>query len=398
MNTSQKRYVITYKNGNISARDVSKILSIKDTTIHDAVTYLSSGKIIHENDIFHFHGLGSSSISLTDKEVEKLNNDAQIIAIEEDKQIVAADLINQFETQTKPTISLLSPLKHESVRYADFSFSLTDKSITWNIDLVKAPQAWSKGITGKNIKVAVLDTGIASHSDVIISGGVSFVSGSVAYQDGNGHGTHCAGIIAAGNNINGIKGVAPDANLFAVKVLNDVGKGSLTSVLAGMAWAKDNNMDIVNMSLGGVATYSVAYQNAVYLMLVAGVTVVCASGNCMGDAINSANSYGAIAVGAINNKKMIADFSSMENLYNKASIVAPGVNVYSTYLNNSYAILSGSSMATPHAAGAAALVKQKFPGISPAEILFKLRNTSTQSDDDNAIFGNGIINCDAATN
>lgn len=285
--------------------------------------------------------------------------------------------------------------------------------IPWNINLVKAPLAWRRGITGRGVKVAVLDTGIAKHPDLTIKGGVSFIPRVTSYNDGHSHGTHCAGIIAAKNNFHGVVGVAPNASLYAVKVLSDSGSGRSSWIIAGMNWCIANRIDIASMSLGGANPPSTAYAHAVRRCQNAGVTVVVASGNSYrssfpwvcspaNSVIPGTPSASPLAVGAIDKNCRIAPFSSRggrSNPWNQIDVVAPGVSVKSTVLRNGYSSKSGTSMACPHVAGAAALIKQRYPNINPLQIKARLQRTSTDLGRRgyDTTFGSGLINCDRAT-
>ena len=121
---------------------------------------------------------------------------------------------------------------------------------TSGLSTVKSTQAASLGLTGKGVKVAVIDTGIdLHHPDLHVAGGVSEVSYTKSYNDDNGHGTHVAGIIGALNNSIGVVGVAPDVSLYAVKALDQDGRGDLGDIIAGIDWAIRNHMNIVNLSL-----------------------------------------------------------------------------------------------------------------------------------------------------
>ncbi|MBQ4818598.1 S8 family peptidase [Aquimarina sp. MMG016] len=284
--------------------------------------------------------------------------------------------------------------------------------IPWNIHAVKATNAWRRGITGRGVKVAVLDTGITRHPDLYVRGGVSFIPGSTSYLDKHSHGTHCAGIIAGRNN-NGVVGVAPGASLYAVKVLNDSGRGNMSWIIAGMNWCVTNRIDIASMSLGGASAPIVAYAQAVQRCQAAGVTIVIASGNSYGSSFpwvcSPANSIlrgsalaSPIAVGATDFKNRIARFSSRggkTSQWNQVDVVAPGVYINSTVLRNGYCSKSGTSMACPHVAGAAALIKQRFRNLSPLQIKYKLQRSALdlgRRGYDNT-YGSGIINCDKAT-
>jgi len=273
----------------------------------------------------------------------------------------------------------------------------------WNIAMVKAPAAWVRSAYGAGIKVGVLDTGIASHPDLVIYGGASFIPGVASYNDGHGHGTHCAGIIGAKHNHLGVVGVAPQCNLYAVKVLNDAGSGQLSWILAGMAWARQNGMKVINMSLGSSQPTVAAYTTAISQCLAAGTVVVAASGNGFGSAFPfvaaPANSPGAIAVAAVNQAGIVAGFSSRGGTGNQVTLSAPGVSVNSTHLSNGYRSMSGTSMAAPHVAGAVALVRRRFPAWTPLQVRHRLVTTATDLGfpGNDITYGAGLVNCDLAT-
>lgn len=241
--------------------------------------------------------------------------------------------------------------------------------LPWGVDRIDAEQAWSASepATGSGVRVAVLDTGIdLSHPDLEanIAGGYNAVNPRKKPSDGNGHGTHVAGTIAAANNTVGVVGAAPAARLYAVKVLGDNGFGWLSDIIEGIDWSIRNGMQVINMSLGSSAD-SQSFHDAVTAAYNAGITVVAAAGND-GPTDNTVN-YPArypevIAVAAMDRADSLASFSSRGP---EVDLAAPGVDIYSTYKGGSYATMSGTSMAAPHVAGTAALILGRWGALTP---------------------------------
>lgn len=260
----------------------------------------------------------------------------------------------------------------------DITVHASADTLDWGISATNVPVSWNAGFTGKGVKIAVVDTGVAAHSDLAVAGGASFVSYTTSYQDDNGHGTHVAGIIGAENNGFGTKGVAPDAEVYAVKSLEKSGSGSLSSILAGIDWAITNKMNIINLSLG-TQTNSAAFQALVDKAYANGILVVAAAGNDgsvsgTDDTVDYPARYdSAIAVGAVDSSLKRASFSSTGNT---VEIAAPGESIVSTYLNNGYARMSGTSMAAPYVSGELALLKQANPTADAVRLRTILKDTS----------------------
>ncbi|PLR80644.1 hypothetical protein CVD25_19020 [Bacillus canaveralius] len=249
----------------------------------------------------------------------------------------------------------------------------------WNINATNSQESWNEGYTGDGVKVAVLDTGVANHNELNITGGVSTVDYTNSWQDDNGHGTHVSGIIAAQPDIasvNGldITGVAPDADLYAVKVLDSSGSGNLQDILQGLDWAIANGMDIINLSLGS-SEYSQLFEQMINDAYEKGILIVAASGN---DGLENSVHYPAkfsdvIAVSSVNESLKISDFSSTGN---EVDFSAPGENIISTFTQGNYAFQSGTSQATPHVTGMLALLKEKYPNLTNSELKTLLRRNT----------------------
>ncbi len=215
---------------------------------------------------------------------------------------------------------------------------------------------------GTGVKVAVIDTGIDyTHPDLDgnFAGGYDFVNDDTNPMDDQGHGTHVSGTIAAEDNGSGVVGVAPKARLYGLKVLNSSGSGSWSGIIAALQWAVDNGIQVTNNSYGSGINPGGTVQAAFDNSAAAGILHVAAagnSGNCGGKGnkvIYPARWDSLIAVAATSSSDSRACFSSTGP---DVELAAPGVSVNSTLLGGGYGTKSGTSMASPHVAGSAALV------------------------------------------
>lgn len=298
---------------------------------------------------------------------------------------------------TLPEQAILALAKNPNVKSieSEVIFTINEDIIEWGIAKVEAPKAWAQGYTGSGVKVGIIDTGIAPHDDLIIAGGANFVDTASSYYDDNGHGTHVAGTVAALDNGIGVIGVAPGAQLYAIKVLNSTGSGTLSDIIEGIDFAISEQLDIINMSLG-TSTDSPALHTAVDAAYNSGILVVASAGNS-GKRVITVDNVGypakyesAIAVAATDVNNLRASFSSTGPA---VEVAAPGVYVRSTYLNNGYATMSGTSMAAPHVSGHLALMIQAFPNKTPLEIraLLQLYVLDLGSVGRDWAFGYGLI-------
>lgn len=320
-------------------------------------------------------------------------------SVAEDTLDIDVDIIDEYDYIDVLAVELdpedVDALSEEAgISFIEEDIELSiQQTVPWGITRVQAPAVHNRGVTGSGVRVAILDSGISTHSDLTIRGGASFVPGEPTTADLNGHGTHVAGTVAALNNSIGVIGVAPSADLYAVKVLGANGRGSVSGIAQGLEWAAANNMHIANMSLGSDAP-STTLERAVNYATSQGVLVIAATGNNGSGSVGYPARYAnAMAVGATDQNNRRANFSQYGT---GIDIVAPGVNVQSTYPGNRYVSMNGTSMATPHVAGAAALVKQRYPSWNATQIRNHLKNTATNLGNSSQ-FGSGLVNAEAAT-
>lgn len=340
-----------------------------------------------------------------------------------------------YRYQTFPGISAYMPrsaLKHITnnplIRTWEYDSPvfLIDQidSMDWGVDRIDADVVWggsdgaldiNTDVSGTNIKVAVIDTGIDyTHPDLAqrYAGGYDFVNDDDDPLDDHYHGTHCSGTIAATddepNALSGsLIGTAPEVLLYGVKVLDNRGSGTASGVAAGIDWAAANGMHVASLSLGassGSDVIQAAGENA----YAAGVLLVAASGND-GGAVGYPAAYPEfIAVGATEKDDTLASFS---NYGPELELVAPGVDIMSTtptYLDGggpfnpsaNYDTLSGTSMATPHVAGVAALVYSADPTLTNVQVRDIMASTAEDlgASGWDQYFGYGIVDAEAAVN
>lgn len=234
-----------------------------------------------------------------------------------------------------------------------------DQTLEWNIDRIDAELAWAAGNTGAGVKLAIIDTGVGPHPDLKLAGSfnATFVGRKTDAKDLYGHGTHCAGIAAALDNDFGVVGVAPDADLYAVRVMDKRLLIYDSYIVNALQWCIDHGIQVASMSLGGdePGVLGEACQAAAD----AGIVLVAAAGNDYGGSVDYPAAFDTvIAVSATDASDSIADFS---NRGPEVELAAPGVDVRSTCTSlldvdgDGYEVLSGTSMATPHVAGVACL-------------------------------------------
>ncbi len=280
----------------------------------------------------------------------------------------------------------------------------------WALDVINAPEVWNQNITGNGIVVAVVDSGVDyTHPD--LDGNIWRNAGEIAgngidddrngyiddirgwdfvASDNNpmdlefdGHGTHIAGAIAAERNDFGITGVAPNAKIMPVRVLPAFGTGEWDNVAAGIRYAADNGANVINLSILGDEFVPLnVVNNAIQYANNKGSVVFMAAGNSGGIQpvypARNADSSG-IAVGSIDVRGRMADSSNRSGSRPLDYLVAPGVEIVSTTPDEDYELRSGTSFATPHVAGVAALVLNANPTLTPAQVEYILTTTANRN-------------------
>jgi subtilisin len=347
----------------------SYIVVLKDSANPSTTARAHAGRFGARVGHVYRHALKGYSATLSSDRVAALKADPSVAA-------VAPDLPVHAFVQTLPT----------GINRIDGELSST---VSGN------------GSGAVNVDIAILDTGISTgHPELNVVGGTNCVGGP-SFNDDHGHGSHVAGIAAARDNADGVVGVAPGARLWAVKVLNSAGSGTTAQIICGIDWvtARAGTIEVANMSLGGSSffgAFSGCNSNfdpmhpAICRSVQAGVTYAVAAGNSAMDAntfvpatysqvitvsaladFNGQPGGGAAATCRADEDDTFANFS---NFGADVDIIAPGVCILSTYLGSGFNTFSGTSMASPHVAGAAALYKANNPGATPAQVKTALQN------------------------
>lgn len=380
--------------------DESTVIAVVKSQAGGDISLLSSGALFGDLEIEEYENLDAqegSGISLNSAEAEE--------------QVYMLTLANKGHDEVLEAIEYLNSLDNIEYAAPNYIYRITDipddtnYSLQYAMSKVSAPSVWDKDIDCTSVTVAVIDSGIdLDHPDLAENiwtnpnekvktgffgrdydrngykndvNGWDFVDGDADPNDGNGHGTHVAGIISAvTNNGKGVASVARNAKLVPLRVMNDKGEGTSTNIYKAVKYVNKMGFDIVNMSLGGSdndPTVLRAIQSSTALF-------VCSAGN------ESANndttlvypacydSPNIISVASTTSGDALSYFSN----YGAASvdIAAPGSSIYSTYLDGDYKYLSGTSMACPMVTSAAAVVKARYPDMTAEEIIQRLMETA----------------------
>ncbi|CAH8714423.1 S8 family peptidase [Paenibacillus thiaminolyticus] len=329
----------------------------------------------------HVHPHAKLAELMKHPSIRRIENDAR----------VRAHAVGRGRCSSSTTRQRSSKRNHSTAKGQTASM----QQIPWGVKRIQAPKAWPE-TRGKGIRIAIVDTGISPHPDLRISGGINTIRPGASYDDDNGHGTHVAGTAAALGRGHLLYGTAPEAELYAVKALDEKGEGYVSDIVEGVEWCIRNRMDVINLSLG-LNGPSKMLRNTIRRAHRQGIVIVASAGNNGKDAeaIDEPAIYPeVIAVAATDRLDCIASFSSRGL---GIDVAAPGADICSTSYKGGFAEDSGTSMAAPHVSGTAGLMLAACPGMLPEQLRCALVHTSQRlSGEPVTAQGAGLINTQKA--
>lgn len=317
------------------------------------------------------------------------NNQVMVLELTKKEAIQVEEMkgVESLEKDTRITANEEVAIDQEAVEQAVKTKQKMDLN-QWNLEAVNMPddQLVADTASGSAVKVAVMDSGITPLSGIEIAGTVDFanlgednVNENPLFDDPSGHGTGIAGMIAAKGKDSVLKGIAKDAQIYSVKVLDTQNQSTISKIVSGIYWCIDHNIDVINMSFG-TAKYSETLKKAVEDASAAGIIMVASAGN-RGEEAETMDYPAAypevLSVGAVNGEKQICGFTSKKE---DADIFAPGEKVWTQGVFQGLTAVDGTSIATAHVTGAVALLLQAYPKAGSNWIRQLLKSSSVQID------------------
>ncbi|MEH7225801.1 S8 family peptidase [Bacillus sp. JJ1566] len=336
---------------------------------------------------------------LTQDEIKQIEKDI------EGKLLRKLDSSYIFESNNMKTTEMIYYFeKNKNVEFAEPNYILMQNQqhpndllyndFQWNLRMIDSENGWGISQGSDKVKIAIVDTGVdLDHPDLVnrIAGGYNVLKDNNVPDDDNGHGTHVAGIIASQtNNHEGTAGITWFNPIMPVKVMGADGYGSTFDIARGIIWATDHGADVINLSLGNYQGSKLLKQAVDYAYR-HDVVMVAASGNDNSSQPSYPSAYPQVlSVAAVDLNGDKADFS---NYGDYIDVAAPGVTIPSTYIDEQYAALSGTSMAAPHVAALAGLMRSINPNLSNKEIMDMIKGTSLDlgKAGKDIYFGEGLI-------
>lgn len=363
----------------------------------------------NKRDTSHYHHHEAAVDFIREPEAEELD---QIMRDIKGRVIKKLNSIYIFHSEAMETPDMLKYFNQRTnIEYAEPNYILIQNELNvpndvlylenyqWNLPLIGTEQGWKITRGVEDVTIAVIDTGVdLEHPDLKnrIMKGINVLDEAAGPNDDNGHGTHVAGIIASEtNNHEGGAGMTWFNKIMPVKAMGAEGYGTTFDIAKGIIWAVDHGADIINMSLGNYQPSRVL-EEAVKYAYEKDVVMVSAAGNDGSDQPTFPSSYPEVlSVAAVDYDGKRASFS---NFGDYIDISAPGVYIPSTYFKGEYAALSGTSMAAPHVAGLAALLKSANPDLSNKQIMDIIQTTAVDlgAQGKDTDYGNGLIDVNSA--
>lgn len=382
------RYLVLLEDDAVAegARAMNRLAGLRTVSTADAAPAVTAAELLGGADGVVLHELGVAIVTAGADQADGLTR-----AIEERGPIAMVE--------PERMVYALGPAAPAAEREV-----VEESTFTWGLQAVGAPGSTA---TGAGVRVAVLDTGVAvDHPDLAERNLVtsSFINGEDV-QDGHGHGTHCIGTACGPRqpDTGPGYGVAYESDIYAGKVLSNEGSGDDGGILAGISWAIANGCRIVSMSLGADiepgTPHSRVYERIARRAMRRGTLIIAAAGNAsnrpgqVAPVGHPANCPSIMAVAAIDVQRRIAYFSSGSvDPGGQIDVAGPGVDVYSSWpMPKRYNTISGTSMATPHVAGVAALVAHRYPQADPWELWARLGQSARRLDLPSTDVGAGLV-------
>ncbi|MBT2638036.1 MULTISPECIES: S8 family peptidase [unclassified Bacillus (in: firmicutes)] len=393
-------------------RSMAKVNNVKigEEIKHQLDTQEEVTLIFHnKKDTSHYYDHEATVDFVNEPSVEELDQITRDIKGWVIKHLNSIYIFRSTVMETPEMIDYFNQRKN--IEYAEPNFILMQNEVNgpndllyqenyqWNLPVIGTEQGWKVTRGNEDIEIAIVDTGVdLDHPDLRnrLVKGYNVIDEKSEPDDDNGHGTHVAGIIASETDNNeGVAGMTWFSKIMPIKAMGAKGYGTTFDIAKGIVWAVDHGADVINLSLGNYQPSRVLEESVRYAYK-KNVVMVSAAGNDGSDQPTYPSAYPEVlSVSAVDYNGNRASFS---NFGDYIDIAAPGVYIPSTYFNQQYAALSGTSMAAPHVAGLAALIKSANPDLSSSQVIRIIKNSAIdlgeQGKDSN--YGNGLIDVNSA--